>query len=257
ERRFSAGLENSTNASSLNDAFFEVEEKIEALCAVLHTLEGIIDEMVFSVYELDDMDIQSIFDETGVPPAFHPVVHNHDTLPDIQNQLSSSSKELLEKHLKTHECTALSSEKLEGLKQGLRSLYISGPGVKVEINCVEPDGTKEKGNAEESMGAYIPIPTETFVEEFAQNLKVHPISIYWLLREIREKEKIACPSELKRYAEDYVTVIILCMLGYQWPKQVEAGESIPDWTDRDGIIPLTDGLGEPTLIDRIRNRFGA
>jgi len=51
--------------------------------------------------------------------------------------------------------------------------------------------------------------------------------------------------------------MILRMLGFRWPKQVEAGEPIPEWADKDGIIPITDHTGEKTLLERIRDRIGA
>jgi hypothetical protein len=88
-------------------------------------------------------------------------------------------------------------------------------------------------------------------------MEIHPISIYWLLKEIREKEGVVCWPECKRYVEDYFTVMILMMLGYRWPKQIEAGEPIPDWTDKDGIVPITEHTEEKTLLERIRDRIGA
>jgi hypothetical protein len=30
---------------------------------------------------------------------------------------------------------------------------------------------------------------------------------------------------------------------------------VPEWVDPDGIIPLTDGTGQPTLLDRVRERI--
>lgn len=56
---------------------------------------------------------------------------------------------------------------------------------------------------------------------------------------------------------DLFTVTILRLLGHRWPKQLEAGEPISDSADPDGIIPLTEGVGEPTLHDRVRERIAA
>jgi len=47
------------------------------------------------------------------------------------------------------------------------------------------------------------------------------------------------------------------MLGFRWPKQVEANEPVPEWADKDGIIPITEYTGERTLLERIRDRIGA
>ena len=103
------------------------------------------------------------------------------------------------------------------------------------------------------LGARIPIPAETFVEELSGKLEIHPISVYWLLKEGRETDGWRCPPEEKRLMEDRLTVLVLRLLGHRWPRQVEAGEPVPAWADRDGIIPLTPGCGEPTLADRVED----
>ena len=106
-----------------------------------------------------------------------------------------------------------------------------------------------------SLGAHISIPAESFLEELSQKLEVHPISVYWLLNELREQEGVVDSPELRRYIEDYFTVMVLRLLGHRWPKQIEAGELTPEWADPDGIVPLTVGTGERTLLDRVRERI--
>ena len=96
---------------------------------------------------------------------------------------------------------------------------------------------------------------------------IHPLSAYWLLEELRREQGLVCPPELKQHTEDYFTVKILRMLGHRWPMQdqYEAAEDMPflgpAWVDADGIIALTPGLGEETLIERFRRfldaEFGA
>ena len=123
----------------------------------------------------------------------------------------------------------------------------------------QSDLSAQAGNDEESetlIGKRIPIPTETFLEELSIKMEIHPISIYWLIKEMREDEGVVCWPECKRYVEDYFTVMILRMLGFRWPKQVEAGEPVPEWADKDGIIPITDHTGEKTLPEHIRDRIG-
>ena len=56
---------------------------------------------------------------------------------------------------------------------------------------------------EGASGAYIPIPTETFLEELSVKLQIHPISIYWLLEELRvglfaQELKTPMPVSVKR-----------------------------------------------------------
>lgn len=47
----------------------------------------------------------------------------------------------------------------------------------------------------------------------------------------------------------------LRLLGHRWPKQIEAGEPVPPWADEDGIIPITEGCGEKTLLELVRERI--
>ncbi len=49
-------------------------------------------------------------------------------------------------------------------------------------------------------------------------------------------------------------MLVLRLLGHRWPKQLEAGEAVPEWADRDGIILLTHG-GDAPLVERLRERL--
>lgn len=129
-------------------------------------------------------------------------------------------------------------------------MYEAGPGARDSEVEDEKDG-------DSPVGARLPVPAETFLEELSQKLEIHPISVYWLLREGIVHGGWRCLPEERRITADHLTVIILHLLGHRWPKQLEAGEPIPDWADPDGIIPLTEGVGEPTLHDRVRERIAA
>jgi hypothetical protein len=54
------------------------------------------------------------------------------------------------------------------------------------------------------------------------------------------------------YCCDLLTQGVLTLLGHRWPKQLEAGGTIPDCADKDGIIPLTSMANEPLLFERIQ-----
>ncbi|MGH2387875.1 MAG: hypothetical protein ACRDIE_06680, partial [Chloroflexota bacterium] len=121
---------------------------------------------------------------------------------------------------------------------------------------LEAEETSAGEGVATTVGTYLPIPTETFLEELSQKLQIHPISVYWLLQEIRA-EGARCKPEEQRLLEDRLSVLILRLLGYRWPKQIEAGEPLPEWADRDGIIPLIPGTGEMLFADRVRERLRA
>jgi hypothetical protein len=85
-------------------------------------------------------------------------------------------------------------------------------------------------------------------------MQIHPISVYWLLEELRS-EGVRCKPEEQRLLEDRLSVLVLRLLGHRWPKQLEVGEPVPDWADHDGIIPLVTGTGKATLAEQVRARL--
>jgi hypothetical protein len=154
-----------------------------------------------------------------------------------------------------HPRRTLSAAELVNLKSRLRALYSAGFGGGVGQDEEEVD----RGGDDEADGgavaALIPIPPETFLEELSSKLGVHPISVYWLLREGCERDGWRCPSEEKRVVEDLLTTLTLRLLGPRWPRQIEAGEPVPGWADSDGIIPLTPLATESTVFERVQEHL--
>ena len=223
----------------------------------LVSLEAWLEKQVFKLYELGEQDEQDVLLETGTPAGFHPLIIGYDALPDLPSDLDLPlvPKEVLD-YLAAHERIAPSATELRRIKERLRGLYEAGPGVKEadEPTESEADGDDEGEGA--ASGAHIPIPTETFQEELSVKMQLHPISVYWLLEELR-REGARCKPEERRLLEDRLSVLTLRLLGHRWPKQIEAGEPVPDWADADGIVPLTPGAGQATLAERLRQRLRA
>lgn len=245
------------NYFSLKESFSNFQDQMFHSAATLHFLEGLIEQEVFSAFQVLGEELMVVLNETGTPAGWFPLIAGYDALPE----LPEIPPEVIE-YLKNHERRTLTPEELTDLKRRLRALYEAGPGAKVEEEEPVDDNEAASEDDEEEenevvLGARIPIPTETFLEELSVKLEIHPISVYWLLKELREKEHVVCLPELRRYTTDYFTVMILRLLGHRWPKQIEAGEPVPEWAEPDGIIPLTDGAGKPTLIERVRERIAA
>ncbi|MGE0827630.1 MAG: hypothetical protein AB7P18_36585 [Candidatus Binatia bacterium] len=224
--------------------------------ALILAIESILDALVFQAYALDASTISSVNNDLGLPAGLHPLIVGYDTLPKPPSDLPSLPQELFD-HLGAHKRVSLSSEKLTSIKDRLRALYVAGRGAKLEDGAEDSENRNKETDEDEedAIGAHIPIPAETFIEELSQKLEFHPISVYWLLEEMQQKEGLVCPPELRRHTQDDFSVKVLRLLGHRWPKQIEAGEQIPDWADRDGIIPITEGSGEKTLVERARERI--
>ena len=84
---------------------------------------------------------------------------------------------------------------------------------------------------------------------------MNPISVYWLVRDGVEKQGWRCASEVRQLWETCTTITVLRLLGHRWPRQVQAVEAVPEWADRDGIIPLTQVSIEVPLCERVRMRL--
>ena len=138
-------------------------------------------------------------------------------------------------------------------------MYEAGPGAKEEVEEPAAKGRDEDEEAGAALGARIPIPTETFLEELAVKMELHPISVHWLLEEFKA-EGVVSPPLRKAELEEYVDITLVRMLGYRWPEQ-DAYEAThgpildPDLVDPDGIIPLVPCGDEPVAEERVRTRL--
>ena len=234
---------------------------VHLLASILHSLEATNERIICQYYLLDANDVDAVTQETGTPAGWYPLITGYDALPPLLEGLVVPGElcEVLAAHLATvsrvgvgHD-TAVSIPSI--LKARLRALYEAGPGAPTADDAADDAGGEDDAEIPVA-GAYLPIPTETFLEELSQRLQIHPISVYWLLQEIRA-EGARCKPEEQRLLEDRLSVLVLRLLGHRWPKQLEAGEPVPDWSDRDGIIPLLPGAGETTLAERLRERLRA
>ena len=216
----------------------------DSVSAVLHTLEGEAERSVFSGYKVEGADLAAVLDETGLPAGWHRLISGYDAFPALPERLSQIAIEGLARHPARN----LEPGERADLVRRVRALYEAGPGVSEEDDESAASSESQDGEEEEveTVGARVPIPVETFVEELSDKLEIYPISVYWLLKEGREAEGWRCLPEEKRHIEDRLTVLVMRLLGHRWPRQVEAGEPVLDWADRDGVIPLTPGCGEPT-----------
>ncbi len=240
---------------SLAQAWRSLSDEAEAIAAVLHTLEGLSEREVFAAYGVAGEDLKAVLDETGTPAGWFPLIAGYDAIPELPSGLEVP-RELLAP-LAQEPRRRLAASDLADLKRRLRTLYEVGPGAKAEGDEADAaEGDDDENDAAVS-GARIPIPAETFIEELSQKIEIHPISVYWLLRELREKDGVVCGPELERFVEDYVSVTVLRLLGHRWPREQEAGQGVPEGADPDGIVPLTEGTAESTMLARMRDRFAA
>ncbi len=259
--RFAVYMKNVMVTNNMQEIYFSAklhqntDEELLRAATWLASVEAVNEKNVFKIYRIEEAFAQDIVGETGTPAGWHPLIAGYDALPELPPEvnLPPLPSEVLD-YLAGHERIHPAADELARIKANLQALYEAGEGAKdVELD----DGPETADDEEEGgSGAYIPIPTETFLEDLSVNLQIHPISVYWLLEELRAGG-VRCRPEEQRLLEDRLSVLVLRLLGHRWPKQMETGEPVPAWADRDGVIPITPGTGEPTLAERIRGRLRA
>lgn len=229
------------------------------IAAILHALEGLIEMRLLESIDLGPPEYHAIKAETGKPADWYPLIKGYDSLPSLPANLVAVPRELVE-YITSRPRITYSCEQLSRIKDELGMLYRTGPEGTIKqdrgggsLHMESSQAENEEGKS--SVSAYIPFPPETFLEEISQKLEIHPISVYWLLKEGIAQEGWYCLPEHRRIATCQFVVTILRLLGHRWPKQMEAKEPMPSWVDPDGIIPLTKGTSEPTLLDRVRERI--
>ncbi|MCY2989411.1 MAG: BREX-1 system adenine-specific DNA-methyltransferase PglX, partial [Planctomycetota bacterium] len=216
----------------------------------LLSLEGICERVALNAYELSAEDLALVLAETGTPAGWHPIISVYD---DVQFRETEDLSRTPEMRDLRSGITTLEGWPDERRAQ-LRTLFEAGPGAAFDEMGEEHSEGLDDDDVIATVGANIPIPPETFLEELSQKLAVHPISLFGLIKEGVDQEGWRCLPEERRLARDRLTVLTLQLLGHRWPRQVADGESAPDWADPDGIIPLTECRGERTLAERIAER---
>ncbi len=230
--------------------------QMEALSGFLHAAEAIVQDGVCSAYGFEQPEVGAVLAETGTPAGWYTLIAGFDATPPLPDDVKIDPELLAP--LKEHPRINPTPDELADLKRRLRALYEAGPGASPDAEEAEAADSDDDESEEAIVsGARIPIPPETFLEELSQKLEIHPISVYWLLRELREKDGVVCLPELRRFVSDHFTVMVLRMLGHRWPRQIEVNEPIPDWAEPSGIIPITEGAGADSLLSRVRQQIAA
>jgi hypothetical protein len=223
-----------------------------ALEATIATLEGLNDDAAIVAYSLSNC-AQAIQDETGKPSTSYPLIRGYDGSVGISAECCHTKVVL--QHLDA--CLRLdpSQQELASIKAKVQAFLNRRPVSQVNSFEADVEAAPDSDEEEISVGSFLPIPSESAIQTLSQDLAVHPISIYWLLREGVEEEGWHCSSEERRLTEDWFTVLVLRLLGHRWPKQLKGFEALPKWADQDGVIPLIAAGGERPLIERLGERL--
>jgi SAM-dependent methyltransferase len=216
---------------------------------ILATNSGFLNREIQKIANLSDDEMAIVYADTGLPVGLHsPVAEYSRPLSSILIENDAPSKMTL--------------EELSQLKSRVRTEFtnwLSETGA-IEIGAVDDNDDAENDGEDEDIlenESGLPIPCESAIENISSMLQIHPISVYWIIAEGVEREKWQCKSRASELIRGTATEISLRLLGHRWPKQIEAREAVPEWADEDGIIPITQIVGESSLATRVEERFRA
>lgn len=228
----------------------------ELVSAVLHSIEGSLERLAAKAYALNDLDLETVIKQMGAPPGWYPLLPDHDHIPELPESFDEVVRDSLTS-IVNHVRVQLEPRDLAALKARLRDIYESNTDRAADLGSGEQleDLDEEEEDAEAMVASSFSVPEETALEIASRSLQIHPISVYWLLREGFKEEGWKSKQLERQFHEDRVTTLVLRILGHRWPHQVDAGEELPSWADRDGIIPLSGGTGRPSTEGRIRDRL--
>lgn len=222
---------------------------------ILTYYNHLIDILILETQNFDLKEIPQYLKTNGYPVLTFPLIcGKYSSYPQLAefNKIKIASNEYTE----LNNQIISNSQEISQIKSQLKQFFETGNLIFNDITSSKR-GNIDSDDISESRENSIHLSNfyECLIEMSAIKLGIHPISVYWLLKEGIEEEGWRCIPEEQRITADRFTVMILRMLGHRWPKQIEAGEPVPDWADADGIIPLTSGAGEETLLERVRMRI--
>jgi len=236
---------------SPNDLIVKILINQASIMALRLAIEGVIDTLSLQINDLSMKVGSELFDKVGTSTGWLPLLKDFDDLPSHFNDRLHSLKDL--KFNIFDEIKEIDVRDKNSVIQQLKKIYELGPGeAEVTENQYASDEEDEEEIAEKTRK---PIPPETFLEELSLKLGLHPFSICIMLIDGIKTGGWRCPMERQRISNDFISSLILRLLGHRTSKQIEEKEKVPEWVDKDGIIPLTGDCGEKTLLERIRERI--
>ncbi len=242
--------------SSLTNAWVRHANAREAPEAWMLTLDAQIDQLVNDAMGLDRDDVAAVAAETGRASGSYALLSEHSAVPPVSIGDPASTAILGGLLLASTHAEATDAVRLA--REALRELYMASS---VGVSEHDNDGGDETSADEEAVpgtaGDQVPLPQECTLEVLADRLRIHPVSVYWLLCELREREAPTFNARIREFVAEHVAVLVLRAIGHRWPCDVELGAASPTWAARSGVVPVSQSGGDGTVVQRVRDALAA
>ena len=227
---------------SLQKAATAKARQLLGVVAVLHALEGIIEEAAFDAFGMSESLQTEVLADTRPPSGWLPFDGSQFALPETPLDVPESVSIAWDSFASRH-------------KDGRWSGFVNASGSECGDDTVTESAETEGRENEEDEFARTPVPATSDLEALAFQTQTHPVSVYWLLTSSKQQEHEILSDRLQQFCVDWATVKILHALGHKW-----RGETSETPVDADGIIPVSElptqfAREEPRLVKRIQSGF--
>jgi len=162
---------------------------------LLLVLEGLLESLALRAYGLDAAK-DAVISDTGTPAGWYPRVEDNDAT-RISTGHQEDATRLLDEALKSATQKRISSDEVRDIRCRLREFFENGPGMDYQVDESPEGGANGQDGELETVPvvvARLPIPSESFLDELCQRMRIHPFSVFLLLSAVytRVAHRPAC-----------------------------------------------------------------
>ena len=246
---------NQPATSSLHSLFAATTEKAFQAGVVLSLCEALAEQRLLDANGFAESDVTDLYATTGCPDGMLPLLVGYDSFELSNRSFSKVVLAGLQKLTAGIKRIQLAESELDSLKQQIRRRFEEGPGATSDEDESKQTDESNGDESEEATTAKVFLPWESFVQEIAEKVGWHPITVLNVLHEDVVGKEVRCRDIESASVYDRFTILTLKLLSHQYPREVVAGAPMHTWADQDGVIPLTSGGGETSLIERVCERL--
>jgi hypothetical protein len=231
--------------------------KEDLLAVEVLTLEAHIEKLVLDAYGIDGEAVDDALKETGAIPGLLPLLSGYEHPPTEGETVSIEQLRGLEL-----EVIQLDESSLNEVRNRIFDQYRAGFG---EVSQDSEDESAHDDDDSDDDGEGVaetqrmPIPPEFLLEHICNDVQLHPVSVFLILREGIPQTGLYCrPRRLAR-AFDSLSVRIMMLLGHLWDTRSPVIDQFHAMRDADGIVALTEVnvAKEVTLQSRLSESFSS
>jgi len=244
-----------SRADTLREAFRSFFIQHIEIASLLGWCDGLANAVASSVF-VGLANIKKLTEEIAEPPGWLPLPENNtESLLSRFCQDDETISKLLHiadrcKFAELHGTTSTDAEEVRNSLMASLEKRSAADDWQAESRTNSSEDSEEGGSTGRTA-----VASQTIPEAISQEVGLNPLFVGSLLvnRDLLPTADLA--THEVAFASNIGATFALMLLGHCWSSEVETGEQLREWADPDGIIPLTEGTDESTLLERVRKRM--